>query len=114
MQKMKLEENTFKFPRNIFIRLQKESRSLPRQLHSNYQCSCKLHWRENICAHNSFHKIFYKRVNLSYNCPLVNQLTWDTSTENFLLDVNSYKDPMGKIAFQVLPRYTENVLSSNF
>ena len=48
--KMKLDMNAFKFLRKVFIRLQKESSSLPRQFHSNCHCSYKLHLeREYLC-----------------------------------------------------------------
>ena len=104
LKKRRLEVNAFMFHRKAFIRLQKELRSLPRQLHSNSHCSCKLHLErvENICVHNPVHKIYHPRENRSY-CPKIKELTWDTSsTENFWLDVHSYKDPIGNIPFQLL------------
>ena len=33
---------------------------------------------------------------------MIKQLAWDTSTENFWLDVNLYKDQMGNFPFQLL------------
>ena len=44
----------------IFIRLQKESRSLPGQIRSNCNYSCKLHWnRLYLCPVDySFHRCF--------------------------------------------------------
>ena len=63
MQKnIKLAENAFKFLPKVFIMLQKE---VP------YQYSCILiatvlvnnAWRENMCVHNPFHKMFHPREN---------------------------------------------------
>ena len=108
-KKRKLQENAFKFLRKIFIRLYKESSSLPRQSLSNCHCSCSLHLkrRENICVCYPFHRMFQPRDvpaqgELESDCPMIKELSWDTSsTENFWLEVHLYKDPKWNFLFQL-------------
>ena len=95
LKKRRLEENAFMFLRKVFIRLQKESSSLPRQLHSNCHCSCRLHLKiEYLCPQS--------QGELELKCHMIKELAWDTSsTENFWLDVYSYKEPVGNFPFQL-------------
>ena len=102
--------------RSIFKKIQ-ESVSLVKKsgmLGTKYFVLADYIWRENICVHNPFHKIFHPREN--WILTVIKELAWDTSsTENFWLDIHSYKDPVENFPFQLFSLGVQkNALSSYF
>ena len=62
-----------KFLRKVFIRLQKKLRSLPRQMHCNYHCSCANYtWRENVSSSLSIR--CFIPGELGSKCPMIKEL----------------------------------------
>ena len=115
-QKMRQEENIFNFLREIFISA-KASRFYQNSSIPTATVYASYAGERISVSTNPFIKYFIPR-RTGINCPMIKQLAWYISTENFWLDVHLYKDPMGTFPFQLLSLWVggcaEDVVPTNF
>ena len=104
LKKRKMEENAFKFLIKVFIRLHRKNQTPYQDRFIPIVTVLATYtWKENVCVHNPFHKMFHPRESWSLiaSCSRSWPETPAAQRNSSWMCVHSYKDPVGNFPFKL-------------